>query len=90
VTGAVASTHARRLRRRALACHQPAQPDNPICYASSRFYELTGYSAEEVIGHNCRFLQGRDTERRKVGCRLLLLHSSAGSSAQRRAQPLAS
>nr|AML78441.1 putative LOV domain-containing protein [Frisvollia varia] len=38
------------------------QPDYPIMYASSGFYNMTGYSAREVIGHNCRFLQGPDTD----------------------------
>ncbi|KAL6897191.1 putative PAS-domain protein envoy [Trichoderma evansii] len=32
-------------------------PDIPIVYASPGFYELTGYSASETIGRNCRFLQ---------------------------------
>ncbi|KAL8306014.1 hypothetical protein RB597_003356 [Gaeumannomyces tritici] len=34
-----------------------AQPDAPIVYVSGPFEELTGYSAAEVVGHNCRFLQ---------------------------------
>ena len=36
----------------------PRQKDNPIVLANQAFLELTGYSAEEVIGRNCRFLQG--------------------------------
>jgi len=40
----------------------PHQPDNPIIYASPSFLQLTGYSAEEVVGRNCRFLQGKDTD----------------------------
>ncbi|MFC4737954.1 PAS domain-containing protein [Bacillus daqingensis] len=44
----------------------PKQPDNPIIYANDGFYELTGYTKEEVIGQNCRFLQGPDTDRRAV------------------------
>lgn len=32
-------------------------PDEPIVYASDAFYELTGYSENEVLGRNCRFLQ---------------------------------
>lgn len=31
--------------------------DHPIVYASPTFYKLTGYSEDEVIGNNCRFLQ---------------------------------
>nr|AHZ63889.1 phototropin [Scouleria aquatica] len=38
------------------------QPDYPIMYASAGFYTMTGYSAKEVIGHNCRFLQGPETD----------------------------
>ncbi len=39
----------------------PNQADNPIIYASPGFLQMTGYSAEEVVGRNCRFLQGVDT-----------------------------
>ena len=39
----------------------PQQADNPIVLANHAFLELTGYSAEEVIGRNCRFLQGPGT-----------------------------
>jgi two-component system phosphate regulon sensor histidine kinase PhoR len=37
------------------------QPDQPIIYANAAFLQLTGYSAQEVMGRNCRFLQGPDT-----------------------------
>ncbi|PSC75784.1 phototropin [Micractinium conductrix] len=37
-------------------------PDCPLIYASEGFYCMTGYSREEVIGNNCRFLQGPDTD----------------------------
>ncbi|HEY3331912.1 MAG TPA: HD domain-containing phosphohydrolase [Capsulimonadaceae bacterium] len=40
--------------------------DNPIIYANLAFYRLTGYAKEEVIGRNCRFLQGPDTAREDV------------------------
>lgn len=33
------------------------QPDAPIVYASESFCELTGYSMNEILGRNCRFLQ---------------------------------
>jgi PAS domain S-box-containing protein len=40
----------------------PRQPDNPIVLSNHAFLELTGYTAEEVIGRNCRFLQGPETD----------------------------
>ncbi|KQO87586.1 hybrid sensor histidine kinase/response regulator [Methylorubrum extorquens] len=44
----------------------PHQPDNPIIFANRAFVRMTGYSAEELIGSNCRFLQGPDTDRDTV------------------------
>ena len=41
-------------------------PDSPIIYASPGFERVTGYTASEAIGRNCRFLQGRDTDRNTV------------------------
>nr|AML77233.1 putative LOV domain-containing protein [Gnetum montanum] len=41
----------------------PLLPDMPIVYASNMFLQLTGYSKEEIIGHNCRFLQGFERDR---------------------------
>lgn len=38
-------------------------PDNPIVYLNAGFERLTGYSAAETLGSNCRFLQGPDTDR---------------------------
>jgi PAS domain S-box-containing protein len=38
------------------------QPDQPIVFVNSGFERLTGYSAAEVLGSNCRFLQGPDTD----------------------------
>lgn len=40
----------------------PNLPDNPIIYANHGFTSLTGYTQEEVIGQNCRFLQGKGTD----------------------------
>ncbi|MEL6901379.1 MAG: PAS domain S-box protein [Cyanobacteria bacterium J06606_4] len=37
------------------------QPDMPIIYASPSFETLTGYTVDEVLGKNCRFLQGHET-----------------------------
>lgn len=40
----------------------PGQPDHPIVFANKAFCRLTGYAHDEVIGRNCRFLQGPDTD----------------------------
>lgn len=40
----------------------PRLPDNPIVACNAAFCELTGYSVEEVVGRNCRFLSGPATE----------------------------
>jgi PAS domain S-box-containing protein len=41
-------------------------PDCPLVYASEGFLAMTGYSAAEVLGHNCRFLQGEGTDPKEV------------------------
>lgn len=40
----------------------PDLDDCPIVYANKAFEVLTGYGKEEIIGKNCRFLQGTDTD----------------------------
>lgn len=37
-------------------------PDMPIVYVNAMFERMTGYTASEVIGRNCRFLQGQDND----------------------------
>ncbi|HEU5267495.1 MAG TPA: SpoIIE family protein phosphatase [Jatrophihabitans sp.] len=44
----------------------PRQPDNPLVWVNPAFLDTTGYSAEEVLGRNCRLLQGPDTDPRTV------------------------
>jgi PAS domain S-box-containing protein len=44
----------------------PSLTDNPIVFASDGFLELTGYTREQVLGRNCRFLQGTDTNKETV------------------------
>lgn len=41
-------------------------PDAPLVWVNPAFTGTTGYSAEEVVGHNCRFLQGPGTDRAVV------------------------
>ena len=45
----------------------PHQPDNPIVFANKAFLDLTLYEEAEVLGRNCRFLQGAQTDREMVG-----------------------
>ncbi len=40
----------------------PRLPDNPIVECNAAFEELTGYRRDEIIGRNCRFLAGPQTE----------------------------
>jgi PAS domain S-box-containing protein len=58
-----------RLRNRAVAAStngivitDPNLPDDPIIYVNPAFARMTGYSEEEVLGKNCRFLQGEDRD----------------------------
>jgi PAS domain S-box-containing protein len=44
----------------------PRKPDNPIVLANQAFLDLTGYEASEVVGRNCRFLQGPDTDPKAI------------------------
>ncbi|TWT68953.1 chemotaxis protein CheB [Crateriforma conspicua] len=41
-------------------------PDNPITFVNEGFCKMTGYSEEEVLGRNCRFLQGPDTDKTAI------------------------
>jgi PAS domain S-box-containing protein len=50
----------------ALVLTNPAAEDNPIVYANAAFATLTGYPVDAIIGRNCRFLQGPQTEPDRV------------------------
>ena len=41
----------------------PNRPDNPLVFVNRAFEDLTGYPEEEILGRNCRFLQGPATDR---------------------------
>ncbi|CAN5868933.1 hypothetical protein BH11MYX2_BH11MYX2_27510 [soil metagenome] len=65
ITVRKAAEAALRLRDRAIqsvsegiVLTDPSAHDNPIVYTSPAFTRLTGYTNEEAVGRNCRFLQG--------------------------------
>ena len=44
----------------------PDKEDNPIVYANKAFEQITGYSNEETVGRNCRFLQGQERDQEEL------------------------
>lgn len=46
----------------AIMVADPSRPDMPVVFVSDAFARLTGYSREEALGRNCRFLQGEGTD----------------------------
>ncbi|WP_036169913.1 histidine kinase famiy protein [Massilia sp. 9096] len=54
------------MTRMPMVVTDPRQDDDPIVFANGAFFDLTGYTKEEVIGRNCRFLQGPQTDRATV------------------------
>jgi len=44
----------------------PNQEDNPLIYVNKAFIDLFGYEFDEVLGKNCRFLQGEDREQKAI------------------------
>lgn len=44
----------------------PDLEDNPIVYANEAFEHITGYRREEILGRNCRFLQGEDRDQPEI------------------------
>lgn len=46
----------------ALSISDAQRPDQPLVWVNAAFSRLTGYPADEVLGRNCRFLQGADTD----------------------------
>jgi PAS domain S-box-containing protein len=49
-----------------LTISDPNQPDDPVVWANPAFTVTTGYPLDEVVGRNCRFLQGPDTDAEAV------------------------
>jgi PAS domain S-box-containing protein len=83
-------SEAMRVRDRALAAVEdgvvitdPSRPDNPVIYCNDAITRISGYEPGEILGRNCRFLQGtdrdqeareklRDAVARRVPCRVLI------------------
>jgi PAS domain S-box-containing protein len=60
--GADPFAEAVRATRMPMVITNPRLPDNPIVFANNAFCRLTGYAREEILGRNCRFLQGPETD----------------------------
>jgi PAS domain S-box-containing protein len=58
----------------AMLITNPRLPDNPIVAANAAFSALTGYAKPEIIGRNCRFLAGPETDK---GCSRILTDAVA-------------
>lgn len=52
--------------RNGIVITDPTLDDNPIVYVNQSFLTLTGYGADEVVGRNCRFLQGDDRRQKAL------------------------
>lgn len=61
-----AMTHSVRHAQIPLCISDPKQQDNPIVFANQAFLDLVGYSEEEILGKNCRILQGQETTEESV------------------------
>ncbi|MGY2048167.1 PAS domain S-box protein [Methylobacterium sp. JK268] len=48
--------------RQPMLITDPRLPDNPIVFVNAAFEALTGYAARDLVGRNCRFLQGPETD----------------------------
>lgn len=49
-----------------IAIADATRPDNPLVYVNERTQSMTGYDAEAMLGRNCRFLQGPETDPERV------------------------
>ncbi len=60
------ATFAFQRTRMPIVVADACEPDYPIVLANEAFLDLTGYAAEELLGWNCRMLQGEATSRTAV------------------------
>ena len=44
----------------------PHRPDNPVIFCNHAFIHMSRYPEHEIVGRNCRFLQGPETDREAV------------------------
>ena len=51
-----------RETRMGMLITNPRQPDNPVVFVNQAFCRLTGYAPEDIVGGNCRMLQGPQTD----------------------------
>lgn len=56
----------RKMRNSSFCISNAISHDMPLVYCSPGFLRLTGYESHEIIGRNCRFLQGPQTDRNEV------------------------
>ncbi|MCE4225494.1 PAS domain-containing protein [Methylobacterium sp. C25] len=54
------------MSRMPMVIADPRLPDMPIVFVNAAFLAMTGYTKAEVVGRNCRFLQGPGTDREAV------------------------
>lgn len=45
-----------------ISISEPGSGDNPLVYVNKYFEKVTGYAEDEVLGRDCRFLQGEETD----------------------------
>ena len=69
LSGAGARRHLAMVRDRAVAATELSftvsdarRPENPLVWVNPAFTRLTGYELDDVVGRNCRFLQGPNTD----------------------------
>ena len=55
-----------RATRMSMIITDPRRADNPIVFVNDAFLRLSGYGRDEVIGKNCRFLQGPKTDKAAI------------------------
>jgi PAS domain S-box-containing protein len=54
------------MTRMPMCLTDPNLPDNPIVFVNHAFEDLTSYRQDEIVGRNCRFLQGAQTDQAQV------------------------